>query len=395
MGVKRKKYKRLLDLPLSGDHSIFLFGPRGCGKSFWLKENLKSPFVYIDLLDTEINFDLQVNPSRLKRYIGTDKDAWIVIDEVQKIPALLDEVHRLIENDRRKFILTGSSARKLRKDSSNLLAGRALTYKMYPLTAVELAEDFDIAKSLQYGHMPSIYDNNGLDTAKYLESYIKTYLKEEVQQEGLSRNISAFARFLEIASFSQASTLNISEIAREAALKTTTVSNYFDLIEDMLISYRLPVFTKRAKRRMIAHPKFFYFDSGIYFNLRPKSILDSIPEAEGASLETLIYQDLIAINDYYDLKYKIFYWRTAYGNEVDFILLGTKKLIAIEAKHSSRVHRKDTKSLKSFKEDYPEADLYLIYLGSTRQDIDGVKVIPATDFLLNLDKFLRRTEKKV
>ncbi len=379
--------ERSLNLPLDGQESIFLFGPRGVGKSYWLRNKLKDAH-YVDLLDSETRFELAAEPNRLSRYIGTEKNKWIILDEIQKAPELLNEVHKLIEERQRKFILTGSSARKLRRDGVNLLAGRALTYKIYPLTAQELGNQFNLAESLEFGHMPSIYDKESMDKAKYLESYIKTYLREEVQQEGLSRNLSAFSRFLEAASFSQASTLNMSALARDTAIKANTVAGYFDLIEDMLVSYRIPVFTKRAKRRLVAHPKFYFFDTGIYYHLKPKSILDSQSETEGAGLETLILQDLLAHNDYKNLGYQIFYWRTVHGTEVDFILLGKNKLLAIEIKHSRKVHSQDLKALKSFKEDYPEAELMLIYLGDKQQDIDEIKIIPANDFLLNINLYL-------
>jgi predicted AAA+ superfamily ATPase len=379
--------KRALKLPLESNQSIFLFGPRGTGKSYWLRHHLKSA-IYLDLLDTDLRFDLEAKPSRLAGYLSKDKDAWIIIDEVQKIPAILDEVHKLIESQKRKFILTGSSARKLKREGINLLAGRALTYKIYPLTAIELGKDFQISKSLQYGHLPKIYDDKKLDAAKYLESYIKTYLKEEVQQEGFTRNLGAFARFLEVASFSQSSTINMNAISRDTSIKANTVANYFELIEDMLVSYRLPAFTKRAKRRLVTHPKFYYFDAGIYYHLRPRSILDSVPESEGASLETLVLQDLLAINEYDALGYQITYWRTVSGTEVDLVLFNQKKLLAIEIKHSSKVHVQELKGLKSFKEDYPMAQLFALYLGEHEQLIDDIKILPAGHFLLNLRRYL-------
>ncbi|MBT6843529.1 MAG: ATP-binding protein [Candidatus Melainabacteria bacterium] len=379
--------ERSLKLPLGGSQSIFLFGPRGVGKSYWLSRQLPGA-LYIDLLDSQIRFDLEVDPSRLRRYLSQDLNQWIVIDEIQKLPELLDEVHKLIEQEGRKFVLTGSSARKLKREGVNLLAGRALTYKLFPLTAIELGCQFDIAHSLEFGHMPSIYDKQDLDKADYLNSYIKTYLKEEVMQEGLARDLAAFSRFLEAASFSQGSTLNISAIARDASVKANTVADYFDLIEDMLIAYRLPVFTKRAKRRLVAHPKFYFFDAGIYYHLRPKSILDSVSELHGAGLETLILQDLLAVNEYEKLGYQIFYWRTSNGTEVDFVLLGEKKLLAIEVKHSSKIDRSDLSGLRSFAKDYPEAELICLYLGNSKQEIDGVKVLPVPEVLLNLESYL-------
>ena len=379
--------ERSLNLPLDGQQSIFLFGPRGVGKSYWLSKQIPDA-LYLDLLDSELRFDLEANPSKLKQYLGQDPKQWIVIDEIQKLPSLLDEVHKLIEQDSRRFILTGSSARKLKRDGVNLLAGRALTFKLYPLTAMELACQFDLAHSLEFGHMPSIYDKQDLDKAHYLISYIKTYLKEEVMQEGLARNLDAFSRFLEAASFSQGSTLNMSAIARDASVKANAVAGYFDLIEDMLIAYRLPVFTKRAKRRLVVHPKFYFFDAGIYYHLRPKSILDSVSELHGAGLETLVLQDLLAVNEYHRLGYQIFYWRTVHGTEVDFVLLGEKKLLAIEVKHASKIDKSDLKGLKSFAKDYPEAELICLYLGDRQQLIEGIRVIPAAEFLLSLIDFI-------
>ena len=379
--------ERCFNFNTKKSQSIFLFGPRACGKSYWLAHNLKD-VTYIDLLDTRVRMDLEADPSRLSAYLNKAVKTWVIIDEIQKIPELLNIVHQLIEKEGRRFILTGSSARKIRRSGANLLAGRALSYRMYPLTAFELGVNFKIEKSLLYGNLPSLYDKQDLDYDKYLYTYVNTYLKEEVMFEGLTRNLGAFSRFLETASFSQGSTLNMSEVAREAAIKVNTVISYFDLLEDMLIAYRIPVFTKRAKRRLVSHPKFYFFDAGVYQHLRPKSILDSHSEIAGAALETLVLQDLIAINDYKDLKYKIYYWRTVSGSEVDFILLGSKKLLAIEIKHSKRATEKDLKGLKAFRQDYPEADLLLVYLGQENLKINDVQIIPAIDFLLKLPDYL-------
>ena len=207
-------YSRMIKSPKA--KSFFLFGPRGTGKTTWVKANFPGA-VYLDLLEAEIYNDLLANPQRLENFIPADFDGWIIIDEAQKIPDLLNEVHRLIENNKYKFILTGSSARKLKRKGPNLLAGRALTYFMHPLTVNELGGDFNLSHSLTYGQLPCAYAEE--DPKKYLESYVKTYLQEEVQQEGLTRNLAAFSRFLETASFSQASTLNISSVARECAVE--------------------------------------------------------------------------------------------------------------------------------------------------------------------------------
>ena len=251
-------YSRLIQPPK--DKSFFLFGPRGTGKTTWVKSHFKTA-LYLDLLEAEIFNDLLANPQRLERFIPKDFKDWIVIDEVQRVPELLNEIHRLIEQKKYHFILTGSSARKLRTRASNLLAGRALHYAMYPLTASELGKDFRLDHSLKFGQLPSVYAEK--DPKKYLESYVKMYLEQEIRQEGLTRNLGAFSRFLEAASFSQGSILNISSVARECAVERKVVESYFMILEDLLIGYRLPVFAKKAKRRVASHPKFYFFDVGV------------------------------------------------------------------------------------------------------------------------------------
>lgn len=240
-----KTYQRTLKL--LPDRSYFLFGPRGTGKSFLLQAN-QPDAIYLDLLDSEVFFRLQNSPKRLESYILPDGPKTIIIDEVQKIPKLLDEVHRLIETARYRFILTGSSARKLKAPGTNLLAGRALMAYMFPLTVSELGDDFHLATSLRYGHLPTVFQKGKPDL--YLQSYIGIYLKEEVSQEGIARNLEGFSRFLEIASFSQGETLNITQVSRECDIPRKTVEGYFYVLEDLLLAVRIPVFTKRAKRRM-------------------------------------------------------------------------------------------------------------------------------------------------
>ena len=383
-------YSRLLKTPLKENQSFFLFGARGTGKTYWINSEVKKSLV-IDLLEAEISFDLEANPGRLEKLIPENYEDWVVIDEIQKIPLLLDEVHRLIEKKKIKFILTGSSARKLKRRGANLLAGRAIVYNMYPLTVEELGSNFDLKKSLLYGHLPKIYDDKKLNPEKYLNSYIKAYLKEEIKHEGFSRNLGAFSRFLEAASFSQGSVLNINAVSREAGVKQKTVEGYFDLIEDMLVSHRIPVFTKRAKRRLVAHPKFYFFDVGIFRTLRPKGVFDRKEEIDGIALETLVLQEIIALNDYYELDYKIYYWRTSHGVEVDFILYGPKSLIAIEVKSTRKIHPADLSGLKSFSSEYPQARLYLLYGGNREETHDGIKVIPIEKALRNLKKILGST----
>jgi predicted AAA+ superfamily ATPase len=362
-----------------------LFGPRGTGKTTWIKATYPES-IYIDLLEAELFNDILANPQRLENFIPRGYRNFIIIDEVQKIPEILNEVHRLIEKFRYKFILTGSSARKLRRKGPNLLAGRALTYNMYPLTVSELGKDFDLNHSLCYGHLPCAFTEP--HPKKYLESYVKTYLEQEIMQEGLTRNLSSFARFLESASFSQGSVLNISEIARECAIERKTVENYFSILEDLLIAYRIPVFTRRAKRRLTAHTKFYYFDAGVFKTLRPTGPLDMPEEIQGAGLETLFLQEIMALNSYLNLGYKIFFWRTSNNIEVDFILYGEHGIKAFEIKRTAKITSQMLKGLRFFKNDYPMAKTYMIYCGNRRMQQDEIEILPADEIFHKLTEIL-------
>lgn len=383
-------YNRLLALPLDSHDSLFLFGPRGTGKTKWLKTHLnQEKYVYIDLLDPLTFRNLHAYPERLKTLFEPNFTGWIVIDEVQKIPELLNEVHRLIEQEDKRFILTGSSARKLNRAGVNLLAGRALRYHMHPLVIQELGTDFNLEHALTLGMLPATYTYD--DPIKYLATYVDTYLREEVLQEGLVRNISAFTRFLEVASFSQGRTVNYTEIAREVAINRQVVENYFSILHDLLLSHSLPAFSKKAKRRLITSSKFYFFDAGVYQNLRPKGILDARSEIAGISLETLFYQSILAVIDYFKLDHKMYYWRTTGGVEVDFIAYGQHNLIAFEIKHTKSISTKMLRGLRHFKEDYPIAQLYILYLGEETLFLqDGVTALPFVKALEILPELLQK-----
>ena len=376
-------YSRLLTPPKA--KSFFLFGPRGTGKTTWVKSAFPKAN-YIDLLEAELFNDLTANPQRLSNFIPPDFRDWVIIDEIQRIPDLLHEVHRLIEARKYRFILTGSSPRKLKRKGPNLLAGRALTIPMHPLSVAELGEDFRLEHSLKYGQLPSVYAEP--DPKKYLEAYVRTYLEEEIRQEGLTRNLSAFARFLEAASFSQGSVLSISSVARECRVERKVVESYFSILEDLLIGYRIPIFSKRAKRRLAVHPKFYFFDAGIYRVLRPMGPLDAPEEVEGIALETLFLQELITLNDALDLRYKIFYWRTSNGKEVDFILYGSKGLLAFEIKRTSRMTSAMLVGLNSFLADYPMAKAFFVYMGNRRMYEGEIEIVPVSEILKDLKAIL-------
>jgi len=365
--------------------SFFLFGPRGTGKTTWVKSAFPKA-AYIDLLEAELFNDLTANPQRLSNFIPLGFKDWVIIDEVQRIPELLHEVHRLIETQKYRFILTGSSPRKLKRKGPNLLAGRALILSMHPFSVAELGNDFQLDHSLKYGQLPSVYTE--ADPKKYLEAYVRTYLEEEIRQEGLTRNLSAFARFLEAASFSQGSILSISSVARECHVERKVAESYFSILEDLMIGYRIPIFSKKAKRRLIVHPKFYFFDVGVFRTLRPMGPLDTPEEVDGIALETLFLQELIALNSALNLGYKIFYWRTSNGREVDFVLYGPKGLLSFEIKRTSRITSTMLGGLKSFLTDYPMAKAYFVYGGNRRMHEGKIEVVPVLEILKNLKTLL-------
>jgi predicted AAA+ superfamily ATPase len=378
-------YNRLLSLPETFDHSFFLFGPRGTGKTSWIRKQFPEA-LYLDLLDSGLYTELLAKPEHLENLIPPNHKGWILIDEVQRIPALLNEVHRLIETRQCRFVLTGSSARSLRKKGVNLLAGRAYTFHLHPLTCEELGQDFQLLTALEFGLLPLAVAEKNAEL--FLEAYIQTYLREEVLQEGLTRNLGAFTHFLQVASFSQGQVLNVSEVARECKLNRKVVENYFSILEDLLIGACLPIFAKRASRQMVMHPKFYFFDAGVYRKLRPKGPLDSPQEIDGSALETLFLQHLRAYNDYFRLQSEIYYWRTVNGLEVDFVLYGPKGLFAFEIKRGRSISPKDLKGLQAFCTDYPEAKAFLLYGGSRKEYYGQIQVVPFLEFLQSLPQVI-------
>lgn len=363
--------------------SFFMLGPRGTGKSTLIKD-LFPRALYIDLLQPDVFRNYISRPERLRELIHANQDKKVVvIDEIQKAPQLLEAVHSLIEEKKDiQFVLTGSSARKLKKTGANLLAGRALMKHMHPFIASELKDKFNLDEALRNGLIPVILDS-GKPTAS-LHAYIDLYLREEVQMEGLTRNIGNFSRFLEAASFSHGSSLNISNISRECQVERKVVEGYVHILEDLLLAFRLPVFTKRAKRAVTQHPKFYFFDTGIYNALRPSGPLDRPQEKDGAALEGLVAQHLRAWIDYKHPDYRLFFWRTGSGTEIDFIVYGKEIFWAIEVKNTAAVRPEDIRALKTFGEDYPEAKRILVYRGKEKLKRDGILITPCTEFLMAL-----------
>ena len=363
--------------------SFFLLGPRGTGKTTFLRQRL--PIAqYLDFLDPETFRQYKSRPEILRELVdGNPITKIFVLDEIQKIPEVLSVIHSLIEEKKGiQFILTGSSARKLKQSGVDLLAGRALYFKMHPFTASELGDAFSLEKALDIGLLPLVYFKD--DPKEVLRAYLGLYIKEEILAEGLVRNIGSFSRFLEAASFSHGSILNTSNIARECGVERKTVEGYLSVLEDLLLSFTLPVFSKKAKRELVAHRKFYFFDAGVFSQIRPKGPLDSPQDMYGPLLEGLVAQHLRAYIDSVKKDCSLSYWRTRSGVEVDFILYGENTFKAIEVKNSAKINDADLRGLKSFQEDYPMCETIFLYRGKERLKKGEILCMPVEEFLREL-----------
>lgn len=368
---------RFLSFPK--DHA-WILGPRGTGKSMWLR-HVCPEAIRIDLLHPEEYRRYSARPELLRELCRDQPPGTVcILDEIQEAMELLTVVHSLIEEETTvQFILTGSSMRKLRRSGGNLLGGRALLRKMPPFWAAELKENFDLRKAIQTGLIPLIWEAKA--PSEKLQAYIKGYLKEEVMAEGLVRQIGDFHRFLEVISFSHGQLLNTTAIAREAQVKRQTVDNYLGVLEDLLLAFVLPVFTRRAQRALAAHPKFYFFDIGLASALRPRGFLDSVSEMEGALLEGLVAQHLRSWVDAQDTAHQLAFWRTREKLEVDFIVYGSRGFWAIEVKRGSEPGPDDVRSLVAFQREYPEATCILLHSGSHPMRYRGFDCLPVETFL--------------
>lgn len=367
---------------LSTSQHFFLFGPRGTGKSTWLR-NHYSGAAFIDLLQPEPYRNFFTRPERLNDFVKANVyKKVIIIDEIQRVPQLLPLVHALIEEYQDlQFILTGSSARKLRRTNADMLGGRAGIKKMHPFTIAELGNVFSLDFALEKGLIPVVWSADDPDQA--LAGYIQIYLDQEVKAEAIVRNIENFSRFLEAISFSQGCVINVANISRECQVQVNSVRNYIAILKDLLIASTITPFRKRMKRGVVAHEKFYFFDCGLFRTLRPSGPLDKPQEIDGVALESLVYQNLCALVDRTD-KAKLYFWRTQTGLEVDFIIYGPDTFHAIEVKNSGRIRPEDLRGLKAFMQEYPEATPVILYRGNERIEIEGIMCINVTEFLFRL-----------
>ncbi len=346
---------RLLDLnDLLKKKSFFLFGPRSTGKSTLVKQQLLDSAGIIDLLDSRLFLRLSSAPHEIEEIIDALETNLVVIDEIQRIPELLNEVHRLIENRKIRFLLTGSSARKLKRGNANLLAGRVWEARLYPLTWKEIPE-FNLERYLLYGGLPSVY--LGEYPEEELDAYVNTYLKEEIMAEGLIRNLPPFARFLKSMALANGEVINFTKLGNDCQVASSTVREYISLLEDTLVGFLLPAWIESKKRKAIKSGKFYFFDPGVTHTLSGTQALDRNSDLYGKSFEQFIGMEIRAYLGYRRSNSSLSYWRSTHGHEVDF-LIGEK--IAVEVKSSQRVTSADFKGLKVLSEEEIFSDFYLV-----------------------------------
>lgn len=372
--------QRILQLNDVKDDSLFLWGPRQTGKSTLLK-TLFPEAPYYDLLKSEEYTKYKLKPSLLREECEMlDAGSVVIIDEVQKIPALLDEVHWLIVNCDIHFILCGSSARKLRREGANLLGGRALRKTMHPLVSAEIP-DFDIDKAVNGGMLPRHY--LVANPQKRLQAYIGDYLQQEVIAEALVRNLDSFTRFMEVAALSDGEMVNYTKIASECGVSSKTVKEYFAILGETLVGFSVPAYAKVVKRRVQVSPKFYYFDVGVANYLLRRSNLKRGTAEYGHAFEHLIIQEIVAYLDYSELDKKLSFWHTqnnAY--EVDAVIGDAE--VAIEIKSSESVNSSHLKGLKAFKEEHPDCRLVVVSLDEKPRMLNGVEIWPVAKFLEKL-----------
>ncbi|MBI4209634.1 MAG: ATP-binding protein [Deltaproteobacteria bacterium] len=364
--------------------SILLLGPRGTGKSTWIHQNFRDVPTY-DLLNTEESLRLSKEPGLLYRELHPLKpNSWVVLDEVQKVPDLLNEVHRLIEKHRIRFVLCGSSARKLKRGGTNLLAGRARMAQFFPLVSAEIEFKMEPFRILQYGMLPMAV--TGSDPGSYLKTYAEVYLGEEIKGEALTQNIGHFGRFLEIAARQNGQVTNVSGISRDAQVARQTVQGYFNILIDTLVgSWLFPWKLKRATKQVV-HPKFYFFDSGVVRALSERLPYPPTQEELGPLLETWILHELRAYMTYSKLGYPVYFWSNHNGVEVDFLFETQKGFVAIECKVGTRWESRYQRGLKMVCEEMGKTKVkgYGVFGGERKAVFEEMEVLPVLDFLRKL-----------
>ena len=353
--------------------SCFLFGPRQCGKSYLVRETVRDAYVF-DLLSADTFGRLARNPSYIEEVCRENRP--IVIDEIQKMPSLLDEVHRLIELRGFKFLLTGSSARKIRKGGVNLLGGRARIRNIHPFSASELGEAFELDKALNYGLLPGVWFSD--DPEEDLSGYVTLYLEQEIMQEGATRNLPAFSRFLEIAALSNGEQINYQSISSEAQIPRSTVQEYFKILKDTLLAREVPVWRKGKSRKTVETAKFYLFDTGVTRRLQRRSPIAQGSPEYGHAFESWVLHELCSYADAFRRDAEIAYWRTRTRIEVDFVVNGE---IAIEVKATRNVSGNDLKALRFISDEGSFGKRLLVCNEPVEREVDGIAILPWRSFI--------------
>lgn len=367
--------------------AFFLFGPRGTGKSTWLRSHFGDALV-VDLLRAENAIRFERDPALFRsQVLARPRSDWIVVDEVQRAPRLLDEVHYLMEEKGyRRFALTGSSARKLRRGAANLLAGRAVLRTLFPLTAAELGFQTPISQRLHYGSMPlSVVAESDDDREDYLRAFVTTYLSEEIRAEGLVRNLGSFSRFLDVAALAAGQTTNVSALSRDAAVARETVRGYFEILVDTLIGDWLPAYRPRAKVKEVAQPKFYWFDPGVLHAAAGGFDQPMPADWDGVLLEHLVLHETRAWMHYAGVKGSLGYWATPGGGEVDFVWWRGSEMVAIEVKSGRRYRSEYRSGIRSLETGFRgELRSWIVYCGNEELEVEGTRVLPVEAFLERL-----------
>ncbi len=383
-------FQRLLRLPAR--RSALLLGPRQTGKSTLVADQVPASAWILDLLRHDEFLRYSKDPSAFRRAVEERARRGvrvICVDEVQKVPALLDEIHGLIERGGLRFVLTGSSARKLRRGGANLLAGRAVSLRLHPLVVPEHGARFDLERALRLGALPAVVAAEDADARRMLRDYAETYLREEVQAEALVRNLGGFARFLDIAAAQSGELLNAAAVGRDAALSARTVQEYFQILEDTLIGYRLEAWRKSVRKRLVAHPRFYLFDTGVTnaLNRRLSATLD--PAARGRLFEQWLVLECRRRIDYAASEARLFFWRTNHGAEVDLLIEKHGRLLAaVEIKSTRRVAGADLAGLRSFREEHETVPRFVVTPSSEPHRLEQVLVTNWEDFLGHFDAWI-------
>ena len=374
-------FNREIELPPPGTETFFLWGPRQTGKSTLLRDAYPNAR-WIDLLKSEEYRRYLQRPELLREELSARPVDQVVIDEVQKVPALLDEVHWLIENSGAQFALCGSSARKVKRGGANLLGGRAIRRELFGLTANEIGKDVDVDRLLNHGYLPRAYLSDRPE--RLLNAYVSDYLREEVAAEALVRNVPAFADFLSLAALGDTEPVNFTNIARETGVSSHTVKSYFEILVDTLLGRWLPAYRKRPKRRIAAAPKFYFADAGVVNHLARRAKLAPGSELYGKAFENWVHHELVAHNSYSESYARLSYWRLTTGSEVDFIINDME--VAIEAKAAAKVRDHHLKGLRELAKDHPDVGQRIVVClePRSRKTSDGILILPPNEFVQRL-----------